>query len=67
MVVYPKDRQDEITLLLRRDEFRWSRVTTSRVFYQGQEYMRVVSNDLNLLAEIRKMYSINRDPQIMSM
>lgn len=66
MVIYPCSEQSKITEYL-RSHYPWSRVTTSRVCYKGQNYMRVTSSDLNVIAAIRDMYPINRDPNISSM
>lgn len=63
MVVYPKEDQENINLLLK--DYPYSRITVKPVRYRGKTYMAVDSSDINLIEAIYCRYrQINEDPVI---
>lgn len=63
MVVYPKEDQENINLLLK--DYPYSRITVKPVRYKGKTYMAVDSTDINLIEAIYCRYrQINEDPVI---
>lgn len=65
MVVYPVSSQDEVDGIL--EKYPWSRIQIQKVRFQGIDYFRVTSSDLNLMKEIADTFDINKDENIRSM